>query len=146
MLAEWQCDGEGNPSLHVRCHVSGEERWLAPPALRNYIFKREMPLVCPSMGRQCMSLKATLKILLGRPWCSSLDADKALLAGARHDYPCRPAAVQPDAKIGGSGRVCSPIFARAGVAALSALHTKKASSSVKDGGYRCTHCCALRYM
>ena len=47
VLAEWQCDGEGNPSLHVRCHVSGEERWLAPPALRNYIFKREMPLVCP---------------------------------------------------------------------------------------------------
>jgi Staygreen protein len=33
------------PELHVFCHVSGEERWLAPPALRNFIFRREMSLV-----------------------------------------------------------------------------------------------------
>ena len=33
------------PSLHLFCHVSGEERWLAPPFLRNYIFRREIPLV-----------------------------------------------------------------------------------------------------
>ena len=43
MLAEWRW--EGAPSLHVHCHVSGQERWLAPPQLRNYIFKREMALV-----------------------------------------------------------------------------------------------------
>lgn len=55
VLAEWQYDGEGNPSLHVRCHVSGEERWLAPPALRNYIFKREMPLVRPFIRSRWMS-------------------------------------------------------------------------------------------
>lgn len=45
MLAEWSFGGDGEASLHVHCHVSGEERWLAPPALRNYIFQREMPLV-----------------------------------------------------------------------------------------------------
>jgi hypothetical protein len=33
------------PSLHIFCHVSGEERWLAPPQLRNFIFRREMTLV-----------------------------------------------------------------------------------------------------
>lgn len=45
VVAEWRCDEEQNPQLHVYCHVSGEERWLAPPVLRNYIFRREMPLV-----------------------------------------------------------------------------------------------------
>ena len=35
----------GIPSLHLFCHVSGEERWLAPPVLRDYIFRREIPLV-----------------------------------------------------------------------------------------------------
>ena len=44
VLAEWQLDGP-SPTLHVHCHVSGQERWLAPPHLRNYIFKREMALV-----------------------------------------------------------------------------------------------------
>ncbi len=34
-----------SPVLEVYCHVSGEERWLAPPQLRNYIFRREMRLV-----------------------------------------------------------------------------------------------------
>ena len=43
VLAEWRW--EGAPTLHVHCHVSGQERWLAPPQLRNYIFKREMALV-----------------------------------------------------------------------------------------------------
>ena len=37
----------GRASLHVHCHVSGEERWLAPPGLRDFIFRREMPLVRP---------------------------------------------------------------------------------------------------
>eukprot|EP00798_Chlamydomonas_sp_ICE-L_P015363 gene15365-21449_t len=31
--------------LHIYCHVNGEEKWLAPPLLRNYIFRREIPLV-----------------------------------------------------------------------------------------------------
>ncbi|KAI7839280.1 hypothetical protein COHA_006978 [Chlorella ohadii] len=45
-------DGEGGgwrsapqPSLHIYCHVSGEELWPAPPALRSFIFQREMTLV-----------------------------------------------------------------------------------------------------
>lgn len=46
VTAEWRCGGPaGRCSLHVQCHVSGEEMWLAPPLLRNYIFRREMPLV-----------------------------------------------------------------------------------------------------
>jgi len=45
VLAEWCFASNGCATLHVYCHVSGEERWLAPPALRNYIFQREMPLV-----------------------------------------------------------------------------------------------------
>lgn len=51
VLAEWCAPvgssngGDDGPALHVYCHVSGQERWLAPPQLRNYIFKREMPLV-----------------------------------------------------------------------------------------------------
>ncbi|CAL8460753.1 g284 [Coccomyxa elongata] len=49
VLAEWKFDSEGQASLHVHCHVSGEERWLAPPALRNYIFQREMPLVLDTL-------------------------------------------------------------------------------------------------
>ena len=47
VLAEWVWDAAGAPSLHVHCHVSGEHRWLAPPQLRNYIFRHEMPLVRP---------------------------------------------------------------------------------------------------
>ena len=31
--------------LNVYCHVSGEELWPAPPALRSFIFQREMRLV-----------------------------------------------------------------------------------------------------
>lgn len=50
VTAEWRQDSRekgagGRRGLHVFCHVSGEERWLAPPLLRNYIFRREMPLV-----------------------------------------------------------------------------------------------------
>lgn len=44
VTAEWKQVGQ-SLELHVFCHVSGEERWLAPPALRNYIFRREMTLV-----------------------------------------------------------------------------------------------------
>ena len=53
VTAEWRWDSGSSPSLHVYCHVSGEERWLAPPVLRNYIFRREMPLVRMS-GAICM--------------------------------------------------------------------------------------------
>ncbi len=44
ILAYWQFSND-RPVLHIKCHVSGEETWLAPPILRDYIFRREMPLV-----------------------------------------------------------------------------------------------------
>lgn len=44
ILAHWQWHGP-SPILHIECHVSGRETWLAPPVLRDYIFRREMPLV-----------------------------------------------------------------------------------------------------
>lgn len=44
VIAEWRFDTP-DPSLHVYCYVSGTERWLAPAPLRNYIFRREIPLV-----------------------------------------------------------------------------------------------------
>jgi len=50
VLAEWAVPQGGAPQLHVYCHVSGQERWLAPPQLRNYIFKREMPLVLDTLA------------------------------------------------------------------------------------------------
>lgn len=43
------------------CHVSGEERWLAPPLLRNYIFQREMPLVQSSVFWHVCLMSPTLK-------------------------------------------------------------------------------------
>eukprot|EP00878_Enallax_costatus_P004443 GHUV01004683.1.p1 GENE.GHUV01004683.1~~GHUV01004683.1.p1 ORF type:complete len:589 (+),score=226.44 GHUV01004683.1:456-2222(+) len=47
ITAEWYfTSGAAAPAeLHIYCHVSGEERWLAPPQLRNFIFRREMTLV-----------------------------------------------------------------------------------------------------
>ena len=46
-------DGEGSgwrsapqPSLHVYCHVSGEELWPAPPALRSFIFQVGSRVAC----------------------------------------------------------------------------------------------------
>jgi hypothetical protein len=38
------------PSLHVFCHVSGEELWPAPPQLRSFIFQREMALVLDTIA------------------------------------------------------------------------------------------------
>jgi hypothetical protein len=58
ITAEWLF-GQGGAApaeLHIYCHVSGEERWLAPPQLRNFIFRREMTLVrCKlhRVARQC---------------------------------------------------------------------------------------------
>lgn len=64
ILAEWQdtappaagrtCSAGGGrhprPSLHVFCHVSGEELWPAPPQLRSFIFQREMTLVLDTIA------------------------------------------------------------------------------------------------
>ena len=61
VLAEWQLDGP-SPTLHVHCHVSGQERWLAPPHLRNYIFKREMALV-----RRRGACRPCRRMLAGHP-------------------------------------------------------------------------------
>ncbi|GFR46473.1 hypothetical protein Agub_g8050 [Astrephomene gubernaculifera] len=49
IVAEWVNIGSSGFALHVYCHVSGEERWLAPPLLRNYIFRRELPLVLDTL-------------------------------------------------------------------------------------------------
>ncbi|KAJ7298063.1 hypothetical protein O6H91_01G088400 [Diphasiastrum complanatum] len=43
IVAEWKLNRQA--SLHVHCHVSGGHCLLAPAALRNRIFEREMPLV-----------------------------------------------------------------------------------------------------
>lgn len=61
VLAEWVVHDSGAPQLHIYCHVSGQERWLAPPQLRNYIFKREMPLVLDTFAwteRELLAVKA----------------------------------------------------------------------------------------
>ena len=47
ILAYWQFSSD-QPVLHIECHISGNETWLAPPFLRDYIFRREMPLVSQS--------------------------------------------------------------------------------------------------
>jgi len=44
VTAEWRFDLP-SPSLHIYCYVNGKELWLAPAQLRNYIFRREIPLV-----------------------------------------------------------------------------------------------------
>lgn len=38
------------PVLNVYCHVSGEELWPVPPALRSFIFQREMKLVLDTIA------------------------------------------------------------------------------------------------
>lgn len=45
VLAEWDFSSSGAPTLHVHCHVSGAQFWLASPHLRKFIFEKEMPLV-----------------------------------------------------------------------------------------------------
>ena len=45
VLAEWDFGSGGAPTLHVHCHVSGAQFWLASPHLRKFIFEKEMPLV-----------------------------------------------------------------------------------------------------
>jgi magnesium dechelatase len=43
VCAEWTFSG--HVALHLHCHVSGAAVWFAPARYRNYIFRREMPLV-----------------------------------------------------------------------------------------------------
>ena len=43
VCAEWSFAGAA--ALHLHCHVSGAALWLAPARYRNFVFKREMPLV-----------------------------------------------------------------------------------------------------
>lgn len=57
VTAEWQFGPPSGPSLHLYCHVSGSEPWLAPPALRNYIFRREIPLVRGGAGLAAASAR-----------------------------------------------------------------------------------------
>lgn len=72
VLAEWCLAADGSsPELHVYCHVSGQERWLAPPQLRNYIFKREMPLVCDLSCTDVACSYFGLKIQVPWPGCMS---------------------------------------------------------------------------
>ena len=56
VLAEWAPPPAGASklstplALNVYCHVSGEELWPAPPALRSFIFQREMRLVLDTIA------------------------------------------------------------------------------------------------
>jgi hypothetical protein len=43
VVAEWTFSG--HVALHLHCHVSGAAVWFAPARYRDYIFRREMPLV-----------------------------------------------------------------------------------------------------
>ncbi|PRW56547.1 Histone-lysine N-methyltransferase ASHR1 [Chlorella sorokiniana] len=97
ILAEWRetaapvrsssngssSDGEGGgwrsapqPSLHVYCHVSGEELWPAPPALRSFIFQREMALVLDTiMHAERDMLLAVMPTLADAPVYVHLHSD-----------------------------------------------------------------------
>ncbi|KAL6761577.1 Staygreen protein-domain-containing protein [Haematococcus lacustris] len=65
VVAEWAFDPR--PVLHIYCHVSGEDRWLAPPFLRNYIFRREIPLVLEAF------MWADKELLLQHPELANAD-------------------------------------------------------------------------
>jgi len=55
------------PSLHVYCHVSGEERWPAPPRLRAFVFRREMALVLAALRSADRALLAASPALRSAP-------------------------------------------------------------------------------
>ncbi len=77
-------DGEGGgwrsapqPSLHIYCHVSGEELWPAPPALRSFIFQvRAVATMLSVQGRGAVARPAgpggwaALQAVL--EWCPAL--------------------------------------------------------------------------
>lgn len=83
ILAYWQFDGP-NPVLHIECHVSGNQTWLAPPSLRDYIFRREMPLVslaaCFRQRRSCQE---------PYQYWTMVVASKTIRAGSEHYKVCR---------------------------------------------------------
>lgn len=86
IVAQWRWQ-QGSPQLHVHCHVSGEERWLAPPQLRNYVFRREMTLV----RHGGTALRARTGQYLQPWWCSRRPRWHAALegAGGRESSVCR---------------------------------------------------------
>jgi hypothetical protein len=66
-------------ALHVYCHVSGEEGWVAPPALRSVIFQREMTLVLDAIVHAEAALLAARPALAAAPVVVHLgSADAAL--------------------------------------------------------------------
>lgn len=82
VLAEWQPPPPGAlaaPSLHVYCHVSGEEGWPAPPSLRSFIFQREMTLVLDSIAYAERALLEADPALAAAPVVVHLISDMAAL-------------------------------------------------------------------
>jgi hypothetical protein len=84
VLAEWRAAGTGGapgapPSLHVYCHVSGEEGWPAPPSLRSFIFQREMTLVLDAIAYAERELLAARPEAATAPVYVHLDSDMAPL-------------------------------------------------------------------
>eukprot|EP00887_Chlorella_sp_A99_P001981 scaffold18.g1981.t1 len=63
------------PSLHVYCHVSGEEMWPAPPRLRSFIFQREMGLVLDTLAHAEAGLLAARPDLAAAPVLVHLRSD-----------------------------------------------------------------------
>lgn len=63
ITAEWLFGkGSGAPAeLHIYCHISGDERWLAPPQLRNFIFRREMTLVGDRALCCCLAVSTVIQ-------------------------------------------------------------------------------------
>lgn len=139
VTAEWKSTAAGY-ALHVYCHVSGEERWLAPPMLRNYIFRREMPLV-RGATMLVRTLAQVVYACLPHKWCTHL-------AGAS----CAPAQHTRDASRSASfpARVqVLDTFLYADAQLVRRLPQLQASpvyihfqSSVQVGGWVMTRCCA----
>ena len=62
-------------SLHIYCHVSGEEMWPAPPRLRSFIFQREMGLVLDTITHAEAGLLAACPDLAAAPVLVHLRSD-----------------------------------------------------------------------
>lgn len=119
VTAEWQFDPDLGPSLHIYCYVSGEERWLAPAQLRNYIFRREIPLVGRGGGggrreAQCGHIEAT------QPHAREGGAGSVSSAGSSSSSGSstrRKASVLQKGGQGGVLAACAVLAARASVRA-----------------------------
>lgn len=82
VLAEWiipHGGSMGSPVLNVFCHVSGEELWPAPPALRSFIFQREMKLVLDTIAYAERHLLAAHPVFDTAPVYVHLRSDLAAL-------------------------------------------------------------------